>query len=301
MHRLPAADRARWRSATRSSSTSSRWSWASAPAASTFCTRTSLAAWARSAARRARHEAPVHAAAARRPSRRGGRTRRGAAARHAGRLLLAPQPGRAGLRRTRRGRFGSPTSSSPAARSPSRSPTRSGRCGQRGLLEVSVAPGAVVDGDARLRVAAGRRSSGAARARSTPSCARSGPGSPAPARDRATAGWRSPPPRTLRWRSEPPRSSPRGSRSRRRGDRHRGLSHHTSAILAFCLGPSRRMARRVAPVPGIPALEPVDTGGWEDGCAGLPLAHMGRGPADDPWFFAAAFAAGRLARGAAPR
>jgi hypothetical protein len=26
------------------------------------------------------------------------------------------------------------------------------------------------------------------------------------------------------------------------------------------------------------------------------LSHMGRGPGEDPWFFAAAFAAGRLAR-----
>ena len=34
-----------------------------------------------------------------------------------------------------------------------------------------------------------------------------------------------------------------------------------------------------------------------DACAGLPLSHMGRGPDDDPAFFAAAFAAGRLARG----
>ena len=40
----------------------------------------------------------------------------------------------------------------------------------------------------------------------------------------------------------------------------------------------------------------VDVGGWEDACAGLPLAHMGRGPKDDPLFFAAAFAAGRVAR-----
>jgi hypothetical protein len=43
----------------------------------------------------------------------------------------------------------------------------------------------------------------------------------------------------------------------------------------------------------------VDVGGWRDACAGLPLESMGRGPDDDPWFFAAAFAAGRLARGAA--
>ena len=42
--------------------------------------------------------------------------------------------------------------------------------------------------------------------------------------------------------------------------------------------------------------EQVDVTGWEEACAGLPLSHMGRGPAEDPWFFAAAFAAGRLAR-----
>ena len=39
----------------------------------------------------------------------------------------------------------------------------------------------------------------------------------------------------------------------------------------------------------------VDADGWELACAPLPLAHMGRGPDDDPWFFASAFAAGRLA------
>ena len=40
-----------------------------------------------------------------------------------------------------------------------------------------------------------------------------------------------------------------------------------------------------------------DGEGWEEAGAGLPLSHMGRGPDDDPAFFAAAFAAGRLARG----
>jgi hypothetical protein len=41
---------------------------------------------------------------------------------------------------------------------------------------------------------------------------------------------------------------------------------------------------------------PVRVDGWQEACSSLPLLHMGRGPADDPWFFAAAFAAGRLAR-----
>ena len=36
--------------------------------------------------------------------------------------------------------------------------------------------------------------------------------------------------------------------------------------------------------------------GWEEACAGLPLSHMGRGPDEDPAFFAAAYAAGIAAR-----
>ena len=36
----------------------------------------------------------------------------------------------------------------------------------------------------------------------------------------------------------------------------------------------------------------VDVSGWEEACDGLPLEHMGRGPVDDSWFFAVAFAAG---------
>jgi uncharacterized protein DUF3866 len=65
--------------------------------------------------------------------------------------------------------------------------------------------------------------------------------------------------------------------------RHRGVSHHTEAILRLCLAE-----------PLVPQdLDPV---GWREACAGLPLSHMGRGADDDPEFFAAAFAAGRLAR-----
>jgi len=65
--------------------------------------------------------------------------------------------------------------------------------------------------------------------------------------------------------------------------RHRGLSHHTHAVLRVCLA-----------APLVPDdLEPER---WREECAGLPLSHMGRGADDDPDFFAAAFAAGRLAR-----
>jgi Protein of unknown function (DUF3866) len=63
--------------------------------------------------------------------------------------------------------------------------------------------------------------------------------------------------------------------------RHRGVSHHTEAVLALVRG------------------EPVvaDTAeGWREACAGLPLSHMGRGPEEDPDFFAAAYAAGLAAR-----
>jgi len=80
-------------------------------------------------------------------------------------------------------------------------------------------------------------------------------------------------------------------------ERHRGLSHHSDAILSL-LGGSVRLAWPS----GCPiehhvrdAAEPVDVAGWRAACDGTPLSHMGRGPDDDPWFFAAAYAAGRLA------
>ena len=80
-------------------------------------------------------------------------------------------------------------------------------------------------------------------------------------------------------------------------ERHRGVSHHTQSVLALCAG-----AVTVAWPAGLEApdwVEPreeVDVGGWQEACAGLPLSHMGRGPDEEPWFFAAAFAAGRVAR-----
>jgi uncharacterized protein DUF3866 len=66
-------------------------------------------------------------------------------------------------------------------------------------------------------------------------------------------------------------------------DRHRGVSHHTQTVLDLCLGE-------------VLVAEDSDAEGWREACAGLPLEHMGRGPDDDPAFFAAAFAAGHLAR-----
>jgi hypothetical protein len=80
--------------------------------------------------------------------------------------------------------------------------------------------------------------------------------------------------------------------------RHQGLSHHTAAILSL------RRSPPVIPWPaGCPISadvaeegEVVEVSGWQEACAGLPLSHMGRGPVDDPWFFAAAYAAGIAAR-----
>jgi hypothetical protein len=79
-------------------------------------------------------------------------------------------------------------------------------------------------------------------------------------------------------------------------ERHRGLSHHTRAALRLALAPVALAwpAGLDAP-PGLATVD-VDVTGWEQVCAGLPLDHMGRGVEADPWFFAAAFAAGRLAR-----
>ncbi|MEX0817338.1 MAG: DUF3866 family protein [Gaiellales bacterium] len=94
--------------------------------------------------------------------------------------------------------------------------------------------------------------------------------------------------------------APRVSGADRR-ERHRGVSHHTLAALALCLGPVRVAwpAGLAAPAE-LGAVDEVDVSGWAEACAGLPLSHMGRGPDEDPDFFAAAFAAGRLAASLIP-
>jgi hypothetical protein len=80
-------------------------------------------------------------------------------------------------------------------------------------------------------------------------------------------------------------------------ERHRGVSHHMEGCLEVCLG-----AGVVAWPTGVDApdwlgaREEVDARGWREACKGLTLHHMGRGPDDDPAFFAAAYAAGRAAR-----
>jgi hypothetical protein len=80
-------------------------------------------------------------------------------------------------------------------------------------------------------------------------------------------------------------------------ERHRGLSHHTRAVLTLAGRAEIGWPSGLAVPDELEDVTPVDVSGWEKACAGLPLSHMGRGPGDDPWFFAVAFAAGRLASG----
>jgi hypothetical protein len=80
-------------------------------------------------------------------------------------------------------------------------------------------------------------------------------------------------------------------------DRHRGVSHHTRAALGLCLGRVSVAWPRGLERDTLRAeVVEVDVEGWREASRDLALSHMGRGPDDDPWFFAAAFAAGRLAR-----
>jgi Protein of unknown function (DUF3866) len=81
-------------------------------------------------------------------------------------------------------------------------------------------------------------------------------------------------------------------------ERHRGVSHHTRAVLELVLGEvSVAWPAGLEAPPWLGAREEVDATGWREACDGLILEHMSRGPDDDPWFFASAFAAGKLARG----
>jgi hypothetical protein len=80
-------------------------------------------------------------------------------------------------------------------------------------------------------------------------------------------------------------------------ERHRGVSHHTRAVLELCVGRvTAAWPAGLLPPSWLDAREEVEVDDWREACAGLPLDHMGRGPDEDAWFFAAAFAAGRFAR-----
>lgn len=80
-------------------------------------------------------------------------------------------------------------------------------------------------------------------------------------------------------------------------DRHRGLSHHTLAAIELAGEAAAVAWPQGLQVPReLGRVETVDASGWRHACAGLPLEHMGRGPDEEPWFFAAAYAAGLLGR-----
>jgi hypothetical protein len=80
-------------------------------------------------------------------------------------------------------------------------------------------------------------------------------------------------------------------------ERHRGASHHTQAALELCLGDVAVAWPQGWDSPDwLDSCDEIDVSGWEAACRDLPLSHMGRGADDDPLFFAAAFAAGLLAR-----
>ena len=80
--------------------------------------------------------------------------------------------------------------------------------------------------------------------------------------------------------------------------RHRGLSHHTDTVLSVSDSSVRVAWPAGCPVAPdvVSGADLIDVTGWQDACSDLPLSHMGRGPDEDPWFFAAAFAAGIAAR-----
>jgi hypothetical protein len=171
---------------------------------------------------------------------------------------------------------------------------------RRGLLEVSIAVGACIDGDVACVTAAGALA-WAARERFDIALCGIGPGivgtgsnlgHGALAMVEALAAAIS--------LGGLPILAPRVSLADPRA-RHTPVSHHTRAVLALCPAGVTVAWPSGLDTPEIDGLvEPVDVDGWRDACAGLPLESMGRGPDDDPWFFAAAYAAGVLAAGRLP-
>ncbi len=79
-------------------------------------------------------------------------------------------------------------------------------------------------------------------------------------------------------------------------ERHRPVSHHTLEVLQLShVPPALAWPLGLELPPSAPPVEVVDAGEWRERCRGLPLETMGRGPEEEPWFFAGAFAAGKLA------
>ena len=112
--------------------------------------------------------------------------------------------------------------------------------------------------------------------------ARSGPGSSGPARGFGHGGARR------------GRGRQRGAGARRRArDRGSSLGRRRAASATAASRTTPRPCSRSCAASRSSA---QDGEGWREACEGLPLSHMGRGPDDDPDFFAAAYAAGVAAR-----
>jgi hypothetical protein len=79
-------------------------------------------------------------------------------------------------------------------------------------------------------------------------------------------------------------------------ERHRGVSHHTRAVLELSAAEVTVAWPERLEAPDWLSAQEVDVEGWHEECARLPLSHMGRGIEDDPCFFMCAFAAGEVAR-----
>jgi hypothetical protein len=79
--------------------------------------------------------------------------------------------------------------------------------------------------------------------------------------------------------------------------RHHGASHHARAVLDLSLAAvDVAWPKGLNAPPWLEARTEVDASGWQEACAGLPLSFMGRGPDEEAQFFAAAYAAGVVAR-----
>jgi hypothetical protein len=162
---------------------------------------------------------------------------------------------------------------------------------QRGLLQTSVAVGACVDGDLQSVTVSSALLWAAAEGFDAVVCSigpgivgtgsRFGHGGMAAAEAaNAAASLNGSPILAVRASEADPR------------ERHRGVSHHTLSV------GEQTEATLVWPRGENPpdGATEIDVDGWQEACGGLPLSHMGRGPDEDPLFFAAAFAAGKFAR-----
>src|SRR5918994_597837 len=69
-------------------------------------------------------------------------------------------------------------------------------------------------------------------------------------------------------------------------ERHRGVSHHTQAILELSAAEGTVAGPQHLEAPDwLSPREEVDVEGWHEECGRLPLSHMGRGLGEDPCFF----------------